>query len=43
MSDKSNHFDRTPFLKQTGKTFSNNGENVDQCLRQDLYFTVKFV
>ena len=40
MSNKGKFRDSTPFLSNGGKTTTIDGDNVDKCLRQDLFFTV---
>lgn len=41
MSNRAKFRDSTPFLTHSGKTTTIDGDNVDRCLRQELYFTVR--
>lgn len=40
MSNNSKQYDHSPFISQSGKISTVDGDNVDKCLRQNLYFTV---
>lgn len=40
MSNKGKFINNTPFLREAGITTAIEGNNTDQCIRQDLYFKV---
>lgn len=40
MSNKGKFLDNTPFLKTAGITTAIEGDNTDQCIRQEVYYKV---